>query len=122
MTLNSVDLPAPLGPITARTSPTSTARSTASTATSPPNRRESERHSSSGTGRPLGARGRFTLRVFPYQAPDALGRQQHEGDEHGAEDERPELGDFRQLVLQDEKENSADDRADQGAGAAHDHH
>src|SRR5262249_10550429 len=114
MTLKSVDLPAPLGPITARASPGSTARSTASTATSPPKRRESERHSSSGTGRlRLAARGPCS-RVFPHQTPDALGRQHHEGDEHGAEDERPELGDFRKLVLENQKEHAADDRADQG--------
>src|SRR5689334_23929158 len=112
MTLNSVDLPAPFGPITARTSPGSIARSTASTATSPPKRRVRPRHSSSGTGRlrlaarPLGAR------VLSYQAPDAFRRQHHERDEHGAEDQRPQLGRFRELVLQDEEEHATDDRAD----------
>src|SRR5215467_11661009 len=100
MTLKSVDLPAPFGPITARTSPGSIARSTASTAMSPPKRRERPRHSSSGTGRLRLAARRLGARVFGNQAPDAFRRQHYEGDEHGAEDQRPQLGRFRELMLQ----------------------
>ena len=44
----SVVLPAPFGPITARTSPGSTAMETSSTALRPPNRRPSPSVSSSG--------------------------------------------------------------------------
>ena len=47
--LNSVDLPAPLGPMTPRSSPGATSRSTSRTAYTPPNERESPRRAS---GRP----------------------------------------------------------------------
>src|SRR5687767_1963215 len=108
MRLNTVDLPAPFGPITARISPGSIVKSTRSTATSAPKRRSSPRHSSSG--------------IFPQQAPKALGRKEHEGDEHRAENERPEIGHLRELVLQEHEEGTAEDRADERPGPAdHDH-
>ena len=47
--LNRVDLPAPFGPITARTSPSATSIDTRSTATSPPKRRVSLSSSRSAT-------------------------------------------------------------------------
>src|SRR5947207_5549363 len=108
MRLNTVDLPAPFGPITARVSPGSSARLTPSTATSAPKRRTRPRHSSSG--------------IFPDQAPDALGREQHERHEHRAEDERPEVGDLRKLVLEEDEEHAAEDRSYERAGATDHHH
>src|SRR3989441_2891114 len=108
MRLNTVDFPAPFGPITARISPGSSFRLTPSTATSAPKRRTSPRHSSSG--------------IFPEQTPETLGREQHERHEHRAEDERPEVGHLRKLVLEEHEEHRAEDRSDQRAGAADDHH
>src|SRR5712671_6529614 len=82
--LNSVDLPAPFGPMTARISPGSTFMSTASTATSAPNCRVSALHSSSG--------------MAPLQkSQDSLREEHDEGDEDRAEDERPQIGHLRQL-------------------------
>src|SRR5260370_22948242 len=123
MTLNSVDLPAPFGPIRARTSPGSTVKSTMSTAARPPKRRHTPRHSRSGTARLLSRVARLRRsKVARQQSPDALGRQHHESNKDRAEDKRPELRHLRQLVLQQDKEHAADDRSDQRAGAAHHHH
>src|SRR5262245_14003666 len=121
--LKTVDLPAPLGPMTARISPGSTVRSTLSTATSAPKRRTRPLHSSSGTGRLL-AVARVGDVAFGQQSagqnpPDALRREHHEDDEDGAEDERPEVGQLRQVMLEENERHAAQDRADQGAGPAH---
>src|SRR5882724_6222931 len=111
--LNTVDLPAPFGPMTARILPASRLMSTASTATSAPKRRTNPLHSSSGIGcfvatssraRELGPR----LEAPGQDAPDALGREHDEDDEDRAEDERPEVGDLRQLMLQEYEEHAAD--------------
>src|SRR5215510_15019364 len=121
--LNTVDLPAPFGPMTARILPASRLMSTASTATSAPKRRTNPLHSSSGIG---GLRGIGKRRLLPEarseNAPDTLGGEHHEGDEDRAEDERPEVGDLRQLMLDEHEKNAADDRADERAGAADNHH
>src|SRR6516162_8420856 len=53
--LNSVDLPAPLGPITAAISPSATARSTPETARKPANDLERPRTSSTGGPSPFAA-------------------------------------------------------------------
>ncbi len=103
--LNSVDLPAPFGPITARISPGSTVMSTLSTATSAPNRRVRPLHSSSGIGRLLAAAGiggslRRLLQPAGEDAPDALRRQHDEGDEDRTEDQRPQVGDLRKLMFE----------------------
>src|SRR3954454_13426652 len=124
--LKTVDLPAPLGPMTARISPGSTVRSKPSTATRAPNRRVSPLHSSSGTGCLLAAVGIRSRGLGPetgrQNAPDALRREHDERHENRAEDQRPQVGDLRQLMLQEDEGHAAEDRADQGAGAAHDHH
>src|SRR4029077_325841 len=118
--LNTVDLPAPLGPMTARILPASRLMSTASTATSAPKRRTSPLHSSSGIGRVL-ATGRAMelgprLEARRQDAPDALGSEHDERDEDRAEDERPEIGDLRELMLDEHEEHATDNRPDQGAG------
>src|SRR5499426_440167 len=124
--LKTVDLPAPFGPMTARISPRSTVRSTSSTATSAPNRRTSRLHSSSGTGCLLAAVriGRLRLGAAPARqhAPDALRREDDEGHEDGTEDERPQVGHLGELMLEKDEGHPAEDRADQRAGPAHDHH
>src|SRR5712672_621042 len=124
--LNTVDLPAPFGPMTARILPASRLMSTASTATSAPKRRTSPLHSSSGIGCLLAAGRARDLRPLAeacdQDAPDALGGEHDEGDEDRSEDERPKVSDLRQLVLEEHEEHAADDRADQGAGTAHHHH
>src|SRR5258707_9533419 len=95
--LNTVDLPAPFGPMTARILPASRLMSTASTATSAPKRRTNPLHSSSGIGCLLAAVSRARdlgprLEAPGQDAPDALGDEHDEGDEDRAEDERPEVG------------------------------
>src|SRR6202165_2371822 len=107
--LNSVDLPAPFGPMTARISPGSTCMSTASTATSAPNCRVSPLHSSSGM-------------APSKKSQDSLREEHDEGDEDRAEDERPEIGHLRQLVLEEHEEQRPEHRADQRACAADHHH
>src|SRR6185295_8644010 len=85
--LNSVDFPAPFGPITARTSPGSTVISTPSSAASAPKRRINPLHSSSGIGclRAAGIlRLRRALEPAGQDAPDALRGEQDERDEDRA--------------------------------------
>src|SRR5215472_3547724 len=88
--LNTVDLPAPFGPMTARILPASRLMSTASTATSAPKRRTNPLHSSSGIGglRTAGGIGgrRLLLEARGQDSPDAFGGEHHEGDEDRAED------------------------------------
>src|SRR5258706_662031 len=123
--LNSVDFPAPFGPMTARISPRSTARSTASTARSAPKCLVRPIHSRSGTPSLLALRDRHragALEPTHEQSPDALRRQHDETDEHRAEEQRPEIRDAGQLMLEEEEEGAAQDRTDQRSGAADDHH
>src|SRR5262245_53168898 len=125
--LKTVDLPAPLGPMMARISPGSTVISTSSTATSAPNRRVRPLHSSSGTGSLLAAAvGRHLGWLGPeppgQNPPDALRREHDEDDEDRAEDERPQIGDLRQVMFEEDERDSAENRANQGAGPADDHH
>src|SRR4051812_34161585 len=103
--LNTVDLPAPFGPMTARTLPASRLMSTASTATSAPKRRTSPLHSSSGIGcfvaaaraRDLG----LGMQAAGQNAPDALRSEHDEENEYRSEDERPKIGDLRELMLEE---------------------
>src|ERR1044071_6199468 len=86
--LNRVDLPAPFGPMTARTSPFATRIDTWSTAVSPPKRRVSSSSSSNAT---------IYVRFSPTpteagtnQAPNALRRKHHECDEDEPKEQRSE--------------------------------
>src|SRR5712671_4341808 len=110
--LNSVDLPAPFGPITARTSPSSTCIDTWSTATRPPKRRVSSSSSSNAT-----AVCRFggTAEAGAREAPDPLRREDHECNKDQAEKQGPGLGVIAELVLDHQKKCSAKNRADQRA-------
>src|SRR5947209_6570684 len=124
--LNMVDFPAPFGPMTARILPGSTLMSTASSATSAPKRRTRPLHSSSGIGR-LFARVRARKIRHGFEAacqepPDALGSKQDEGHEYGSKDERPKIGDLRELVLEEHEEHAAQDGPDQRSRPAHHHH
>src|SRR5437763_11786083 len=118
--LNRVDLPAPFGPMTARTSPSATRIDTWSTAVSPPKRRVSSSSSSNAT---------INFQFSPAateaganQAPDSLRRKHHESDKDEPEEQGPGLGVIAQLVLDDQEESSAENWADQCAGAPDDDH
>ena len=94
MTLNSVVLPAPLGPMTARTSPSSTCMATWSTrdqrAVAPRHAVESRAAAiAHGASRPggCGRRPHAPIAVASPQMP--CGREQDEGDEDQAEDRAP---------------------------------
>src|SRR6516164_1705346 len=89
--LNTVDLPAPFGPMTARILPASRLMSTASTATSAPKRRTNPLHSSSGIGCLIAAGGarydRLLLKACTHDAQNAF-RREH--DEDAARDQPEE--------------------------------
>src|SRR5271165_2702688 len=110
--LISVVLPAPLGPMMACSSPCGTSSVTWSVAMMPPNRR---------TSFSTRSRGSATLQS-PQQAHDAAAAEQHDHEQQRAHDDGPILGELRQKFLQQEIDDGADDRAEQRAHAAEDHH
>src|SRR5437764_10941062 len=113
--LNRVDLPAPFGPMTARTSPSATRIDTWSTAISPPKRRVSSSSSSNAT---INFRfGPAATETGTNQAPDPLRRKNHESDEDEPKEQGPGLGVITELVLDNEEESSAENRDDQRSGA-----
>src|SRR5262249_27223318 len=123
--LNTVDLPAPFGPMTARILPASRLMSTASTATSAPKRRTNPLHSSSGIGCLL-ATGRarddrLLLKARGHGAPDALRREHDEGNEERPEKNAQEVGAPQHPIPHKHKKHPPDDGADQGAGPPHPH-
>src|SRR5690242_1455070 len=123
MRLNSVDLPAPFGPITAAISPSATARSTSLTARKPPN--DLDRPLTSSTlhldaGRlgsaDLGTADTLSLAPQPGKAgrqaaDDAAGEDEQQDEQDRAENERPVLGVGRRLLVQEHQGARADDRA-----------
>src|SRR6516162_6213584 len=121
MRLNKVDLPAPFGPITARTSPSSTCIDTWSTATRPPKRRVSSLSSSNAT-----AVVQFdcssTTKARADQTPYAFRREDHKGDKDEAKEQGPGLRVIAEQMLDRQEERGTYHRADQGAGAADDDH
>src|SRR5437764_7386759 len=116
----SVVLPPPFGPISACTSPRTTSSVTSSVATTPPKRLETPRSSS--------------MPALPEQSRDALRRQQHDGEQHGADGEagmilvvrrqRREPADavVGDEMLEAEQHRRADQPAPERADAAEDHH
>src|SRR5215469_7839477 len=84
--LNSVDFPAPFGPMTAAISPSATAKWTSVTARKPANDLERPRTSSIGASSPFAAKPRHGGRDTSGDAARE-GEQQHEKD--GPEHERP---------------------------------
>src|SRR5438105_12371367 len=108
--LRKVDLPAPLGPITAWTRPSAKERETPSTAASAPKRRERSRVSSSASG---------TARL--EQARHPSGQKENDGDDHRADDGRPMLGETLTLLLQERQQKRAQRRTVERSFAAEEH-
>src|SRR6516165_6161954 len=103
MRLNKVDLPAPFGPITARTSPSTTCIDTWSTATRPPKRRVSSLSSSNATAIfPLDCGS--AAKTAADDAPYALRSEDHKGDEDEAEEQGPGLRVIAELMLDRQEE------------------
>src|SRR6266700_4187669 len=111
--LIKVVLPAPLGPMMACNSPRPTSRQTWSVAMIPPKRRTR-----------LSTRSRGSATIEPSeQTHDAAAPEQHDEEQQGPHDQRPIFGDLRQQLFQQEIDDGADHRAEQGAHAAeYDHH
>ena len=123
---NSVVLPAPLGPISARRSPGATRSVTPSTARSPPN---TFARFSTSTAALMGLHlWRLTLRLRDAHAQavdepdDAVGRPQDRRDEDDAHDRGVKLEEAAHPVAQAEHDAGAEKRPDDGAGAADDRH
>src|SRR5690606_15063193 len=119
--LISVDLPAPLVPITECTVPRRTATETSSTAFSPPKLRDTFRARSSTSPAASGMAPPSQVRDAPDElladADDAVGHQCDAGDDREAEGQLPVLGQasedrflLEQLLQQRERER-ADHRA-----------
>src|SRR5712671_3226757 len=109
----SVLFPAPLGPMMACSSPGATSSIMSSEAITPPKRlvRPSTRRSGSATAHSR------------QNAIDPAARIQHDQQDHRAEDDRPIFGEARQPLLEHQKRDRADHRADHRAHAAqHRHH
>src|SRR5262245_52132742 len=115
MRLNSVDLPAPFGPMMATISRRSTARLTPSIAATPPNERRRLRTSSMTAGAESRARG-------GERADDPAGEREQERHQHDAEDERPVLRDRSDLVVEERERGGADRRAPEAPHPAEDRH
>src|SRR5712671_925417 len=109
----SVLLPAPLGPMMACSSPGATSSMMSSEAITPPKRlvRPSTRRSGSATAEPR------------EKTIDPAARIQDDQQDHRAEDDRPIFGEAGQPLLQHQKRDRADHRADHRAHPAqHRHH
>src|SRR5262249_49894821 len=119
--LNTVDLPAPFGPMTARILPASRLMSTASTATSAPKRRTNPLHSSSGIGCLIAAGGarydRLLLKACSHDAPNAFRREHDEGEEDRSEEARQGVAPLQKLIPHNHKKYPPDDGPDQRASA-----
>src|SRR5678815_1802669 len=117
MRLNSVVLPAPLGPMMALIEPVGTVKLTPPTAWNPPKLFRRSRTSSMRA--PL-----------PPEAPadqrngarEPAGEDEEQGDEDDAEDERPVLRVGHDLLVQPEQHEGADGGAEEGAHAAEQRH
>src|SRR5690348_9039051 len=104
---NSVDLPAPFGPITAAISPSATARSTSHTARKPANDLESPRTSS--TGRPSF----FAAKPFYTSAQatdDSAGKGEQQDKKDGAEHEWPVFSVRGDLLVKQHQRRSTHNR------------
>src|SRR6266478_8468759 len=106
ISLNSVDLPAPFGPITERISPSCTARLTSLTATSPPNRFDSPAMVSSS---PTASAPPLRRRT---QAQETIGQNQHQRNQDRREDQQLILTGLEQEVPTVIEDEGADNRAE----------
>src|SRR5919108_4674530 len=118
MTLNSVVLPAPLGPMMPSRSPGRTSRLTARTAVRPPKRLVTASSVSTRPPQPEPA----------GDARDPLGRESHDEDEHDAVNDQVDPGEARrhagerraQVRLERGDEDGAQEWTERGAHAADD--
>src|SRR5947207_10378726 len=110
----SVVLPAPFGPITAWTSPGSTASETSLVATSPPKRLVNPSVASSGSA--------MAPRASAEDAEQPPFREQHDEDQQRPQHRLPMLGQARQHAFEDQIGRRAEYRPDQRGDAAEDHH
>src|SRR5919108_3968859 len=118
MTLNSVVLPAPLGPMMPSRSPARTSRFTARTAVRPPKRLVTASSVSTRAPRPHPAR----------DTSEALGCEPHDEDQHDAIDDQVDPAEARlhagergaQVGLERRDEQRAEERAQRGAHTADD--
>ena len=122
--LKQVLLPAPLGPISAKSSPASTAKETSATACTPPNalcRPSTCKHRAHALfAHEWASRQRIVSALRP---PDqALREQQHDQQDHRAHHGAPELGAAGDLVAQPGEDRRAHHRAGQRLDAAQQHH
>src|SRR2546426_5685617 len=109
-----VDLPAPLGPMSARISPRSRANDTPSTARTPPNARRT--FSTSRTG------ARSATLARPQHAEDPARKHKHQGHEDDAEPELPVFRVTRHHGVEQLVERGAERRARQRVHAPQQHH
>src|SRR6516165_9235807 len=120
--LNSVDLPAPFGPMTAAISPSATARSTSETARKPANDLERPRTSSTDGPSFFAAKPSY---AGGQAACDFPGECEQQNDKDGAEHERPIFGVGGDLLVEQHERRSSDDRPPEIIDATedrHDHH
>ena len=100
MTLKSVDLPAPFGPMTENTSPARTAKLTSASAASAPKLFDTPldlEHDSAGHRAACRAAGRAATRRNPRRP---VRREQHDQDQHQPDDDRVPLDVRRHLLLE----------------------
>src|SRR5208282_1449075 len=114
-----VDLPAPLGPMRARISPSGTAMSTPSRATKPPNRRLNPLPSSANTVSPSRP-ARAALGHRGERAAEAGRQQDGDRDQRQADHRGPMLRVVARDVLEEEEDQGAQSRSPQDAGPADD--
>src|SRR5258706_8563397 len=109
--LMKVVLPAPLGPMTAWVSPSSTSRSTPSVA----------RSATKLLYRPSTSRRLFSIPAREYSGEAAL-EEDHRQHEQRTEDHLPVLGPALQQLLDEQQREGAEHRARRARHAAEDHH
>src|ERR1700674_193237 len=119
ITLNSVLLPAPLGPMSARRSARSIERETPSSATTPPKRLVTDSTWSSG----MFAAASDHRPERREEAGEPARREQHDRDQHSADDEHlPLVGLRGDPRLEQREDRCADDTAPQRLPSAEQHH
>src|SRR5690348_6839065 len=122
MRLNSVDLPAPFGPMTAAIWPSATARLTSATARKPA--KDLLSPCTSSTGAPPGPAAQVT-HAGNDAADDAAGEGEEQHQQDDTEHERPVFRVGGDLVVEQDQRRSADHRPPEMLHAAedgHDHH
>src|SRR6516164_6142327 len=116
MRLKNVVLPAPFGPMMARSSPFATVKETSWTATRLPKRLLTLR--TSRTLMPWCSR----LTFASNEAQQAAREEQHDQHEQQADERHPVDGDARQVVLQNDEHRRAQERAPERPHSSHHRH